>query len=67
MKSLTIKEAEKECREEARKRGLTFKKIAGPEYQYVGRKTGKIYRSTDKIGTAFEIACSDELDIYKED
>lgn len=71
MRALTIKEAEKECRTEAKKRNLTFKKHIDTVnnhavYKYVGRKTGRVYRSMLFINKAFDIACSDELDLYKE-
>jgi len=69
---LSVHETEKECRKEAAKRNLTFKKHTGckvngkPVYKYVGRKTGRTYREMLQLGSAFEVACSDELDNYAE-
>ena len=68
---LTNREVEKECRHEAKKHGLVFKKHtarvnSNPVYFYQGRKTGRVYRSMLFIATAYEIACSDELNNYKE-
>lgn len=68
---LTRKEAEKECRRLAKENGLTLKKhvvkVNGkPVYCFAGRRTGRIYRSMMFIDTAYDIACSDELNNYKE-
>ena len=70
-KPLTVSQAIKECRKAARDNGLTFKRsnltINGhPAYHYEGRFTGRVYRKNLLINTAFEIACSDELKLYRE-
>lgn len=59
-----------ECRKEAKKHGMTFKKhktltINGsPAYKYVVRGTDDNVRSNLTLGLAFDIACSGELATY---
>jgi hypothetical protein len=60
----------KECRAEAKKHGLTFKRderlnINGkPAYLYADRKTGRVVRSNLTLGLSYNIACSGELALY---
>lgn len=67
---LTVNETIKECRAEAKKHGLTFKKSerltinGSPAYLYAKRGTGEMVRSNLTLSLAFEIACSGELAQY---
>jgi len=65
---LTNNEAIKECRAEARAKGMTFKVMKlltidnRPAYQYVNRKTGEAVRWNLTLGLAYDICCSGELE-----
>ena len=62
---MTVAEVLKECRNEAKKHGLTFKKhVSSPAYLYVERESGRIVRTHLTLDLAYEIACSDELKDY---
>ena len=71
MNSLTNAQVIAECRKEAKKHGMTFKKherltINGsPAYKYVIRGTDDEVRSQLTLSLAFEISCSGELALYK--
>jgi len=70
--NLTNAQVIKECRAEAKKHGLTFKKSerltinGGAAYLYAKRKTGEVIRSNLTLGLAYTIACSGELSTYAE-
>ena len=72
MTTLNNAQVIKECRAEAKKHGLTFKKserltINGSSaYLYAKRGTGEIVRENLTLGLAFNIACSGELSSYAE-
>ncbi len=63
---LTIKEVEKECREAARKEGLTFKRDKSLKinnssaYAFYDRKTGEKVRYNLTLGMSYNIVCSEE-------
>ena len=69
--NLTSAQVISECRKEAKKHGMTFKKherlkINGtPAYKYVVRGTNEDVRSQLTLGLAFNIACSGELANYE--
>lgn len=70
--NLNNAETIKECRAEAKKHGLTFKKMESatingrPAYKYVKRGTGEMVRGHLTLSLAFEISCSGELAMYSE-
>ena len=70
MVTLNNAEVMKECRAEAKKHGLTFKRMSrlningSPAYMYVKRGTGEPVRSNLTLGLAFDIACRGELAQY---
>lgn len=70
MTYLNNAETIKECRAEAKKHGLTFKKSerllinGSPAYLYVKRGTGEVVREHLTLGMAYTIACSGELSQY---
>ncbi|MEG0835516.1 MAG: hypothetical protein RR413_08720 [Christensenellaceae bacterium] len=72
MTTLNNAQVIKECRAEAKKHGLTFKKSArltingGAAYLYAKRKTGEVVREHLTLGLAYDIACSGELSSYAE-
>ncbi len=63
---LTIKEAEKECRQAAKKEGLTFKRDKSltinnrPAYAFYDRKSGEKVRYNLTLGWAYNIVASGE-------
>ena len=69
---LTNAEVIKDCRAEAKKHGLTFKRSerltinGNPAYLYAKRNTGEVVRSNITLGLAYNIACSGELSDYAE-
>lgn len=69
MTVLNSAEAKKEIRAAAKAHGLTFKRsdndINGkPAYEFCRRASGETVRNNVELGTAYDIACSGELENY---
>lgn len=70
MSNLTNTQVIAECRKEAKKHGMTFKKCerltinGGAAYKYVVRGTDEQVRINLTLGLAYNIACSGELANY---
>lgn len=64
--NLSVKEAEKECRQAAKKEGLTFKRDKSltinnkPAYAFYERVTGQKVRYNLTLGWAYNIVCRGE-------
>jgi hypothetical protein len=67
--NMTVNKTIKKCRAEAKKHGLTFKKMStaidgNVRYMYAKRGTGRVVSSGLTLGTAYDRACSGELANY---